>query len=89
VFANRTAFEAMPAPMQEVLEGAVAAATVHQREFAVAEEEIARQVILDEGCEIAALTAAEQELFADAVAPLHREARDTFGAEMFALLQEG
>jgi TRAP-type C4-dicarboxylate transport system substrate-binding protein len=88
VFANRTALEAMPAAMQAALERAVAAATVRQRELAVAEEEIARQAILDEGCEIAELTAAEHALFADAVRPLHEEAREIFGAEMFALLQE-
>jgi len=89
VFANRTALEAMPAEMQAALDRAVTAATVRQRELAVAEEEIARQAIVDEGCEIAALTAAEQALFADAVRPLHDEAKEMFGARMFALLHEG
>jgi len=89
VFANRTAFEAMPAAMQAALKRAVAAATVRQRELAVAEEETARQAILDEGCEIVALTAAEHALFADAVAPLRDEAKETFGAEMFELLPRG
>ena len=88
VFANRTAFEAMPEAMQETLRRAVADATALQREHAVAEEEIARQAILDEGCEIVALTADERALFVDAVAPLHDEARAMFGAEMFALLQQ-
>jgi len=86
VLANRTALEAMPAAMQAALERAVRAATVRQRELAVAEEEIARQAIIDAGCEIAELTAAEHALFADAVRPLHDEAKEMFGAEMFALL---
>jgi TRAP-type C4-dicarboxylate transport system substrate-binding protein len=89
VFANRAAFEAMPAAMQEVLRRAVAEATVRQRELAVAEEEVARQALVDEGCEIVELTAAEQALFADTVRPLHDEAKATFGPEMFALLQDG
>lgn len=88
VFANRAAFEAMPAAMQAALERAVAAATVRQRELAVAEEEIARQAILDEGCEIVELTPAEHALFADAVGPLRDEWKEAFGAEMFALLEE-
>jgi TRAP-type C4-dicarboxylate transport system substrate-binding protein len=89
VFANRAAFEAMPAAMQEVLRRAVAEATVRQRVLAVAEEEVARQALVDEGCEIVELTAAEQALFADTVRPLHDEAKATFGPEMFALLQDG
>ncbi len=88
VLANRTALEAMPAAMQTALENAVAAATVRQRELAVAEEEIARQAILEEGCEIAELTPAEHALFADAVRPLRDEWKESSGAEMFALLQE-
>jgi len=86
VFANRPAFEAMPTKMRNALERAVAAATVRQRELAVAEETIARQALEDEGCEIEELTGGEHALFADAVRPLHQEARSEFGAEMFALL---
>ncbi len=89
VFANRAAFEAMPEAMQRTLQRAVAEATARQRELAVAEEEIARRAIVDEGCEIAELTAAEQTLFMDAVRPLHDEAKETFGPKMFALLRDG
>jgi TRAP-type C4-dicarboxylate transport system substrate-binding protein len=87
VFANRPAFEAMPAKMQATLESAVRAATLRQREFAVAEEGIARQALVDANCEIEELTAVEHALFADAVAPLHEEARAEFGPEMFAMLR--
>jgi len=89
VFANRPAFEAMPAEMRDALERAVAAATVRQRELAVAEEAIARQALIDADCEIEELTADEHALFADAVEPLHEEARAEFGAGMFALLGNG
>lgn len=87
VFANRTAFAAMPAEMQAALERAVAAATVRQRELAVAEEEVARQTLIDAGCELAELTPAERDQFVDAVTPLHEETRDALGPEMFALLR--
>lgn len=87
VFASRGAFESMPEPMQAALERAVDVATVRQRELAVAEEEIARQAIIDAGGEIVTLTAEELALFADAVRPLHEEARAMFGAAMFELLQ--
>ena len=86
VFANRAAIEAMPERMQTVLRNAVREATLRQRDEAVAGEQTARQAILDEGCEIVELTQAGREAFADAVAPLHEEARDLFGAEMFAML---
>jgi len=89
VFANRPALEAMPAEMRSALERAVAAATTRQRELAVAEEGIARQAIVDAGCVIAELTAAEHALFAEAVKPLHEEARSEFGPEMFNLLRNG
>lgn len=89
VFANRPAVEAMPAELRRALKRAVAVATVRQRELAVAEEGIARQALIDAGCEIAELAAAEHALFRDAVKPLHEAARAEFGAEMFALLHKG
>jgi len=87
VLANRQAVDAMPEAMQAVLREAVRTATLAQRDLAVAEEEVARQAILDAGCEIVELTDAERALFVDAVAPLHDEAREMFGAEMFGMLR--
>lgn len=86
VFANRAAFEAMPEDIQAALQNAVAGATTFQRDLAVAEEEIARQAILDEGCEITELTPAEREEFVAAVQPIYAEARAQFGDEMFEML---
>ncbi len=88
VFANRPAFEALPTEMRAALEGAVRDATVRQRALAVAEEETARQAIVEAGCEIVELTAAEHALFAEAVRPLHEAALSEFGEEMFALLRQ-
>ena len=86
VFANRAAFEAMPDDIQAALQKAVAGATTFQRDLAVAEEDIARQAILDEGCEITELTPAEPEEFVAAVQPIYAEARALFSDEMFEML---
>ncbi len=88
VFANRPAFEALPAEMRAALGRAVRDATLRQRELAVAEEETARQAIVEAGCEIVELTAAEHALFAEAVRPLHEAALSEFGEEMFALVRQ-
>ncbi len=85
VFANRAAFNGFPDEIQDVLQDAVNQAVTVQRDLAVAEEEIARQAIIDQGCEIYELTAQDRALFEDAVKPLHDEAKDIFGAEMFDL----
>ncbi|UCH75749.1 MAG: TRAP transporter substrate-binding protein [Rhodospirillales bacterium] len=87
VFMNRPAFEAMPGSMQAALQRAVANATLSQRELAVAEEETARQTLIDAGCEITELTDESRASFVDAVAPLLDEARAAFGATMFDLLE--
>ncbi|MDA0240536.1 MAG: TRAP transporter substrate-binding protein [Proteobacteria bacterium] len=88
LYANRDAFEAFPKPLQVAFQAAVDKATLVQRDLALAEEDIARQAILDAGCEINVLTDEERQLFIDAVKPLHDEARQTFGDEMFDMLAE-
>ena len=89
VFANRAAFNGFPDEIQDVLQDAVNQAVTVQRDLAVAEEEIARQAIIDQGCEIYELTAQDRALFEDAVKPLHDDAKDMFGAEMFDLFRHG
>jgi len=89
VFANRAAFNGFPDEIQDVLQDAVNQAVTVQRDLAVAEEEIARQAIIDQGCEIYELTADDRALFQDAVKPLHDDAKDMFGAEMFDLFRHG
>lgn len=88
IFVHRDTFDALPAPMREALRKAVRKAIDAQRVLAPAEVDIARQAILDEGCEIVDLTPEERALFIDAVQPLHDEAKAMFGPEMFKLLDD-
>ena len=89
VFANRAAFNGFPDEIQDVLQEAVNEAVTVQRDLAVAEEEIARQAIIDQGCEIYELTAEDRALFEDAVKPLHDDAKEIFDPEMFDLFPHG
>ena len=86
IFFHRAAFDAWPADLQRAMQAAVTEAVVFQRELAVQEHEESRAAIEREGCEIAELTSAGHAGFVEAVQPLLREARSTYGAEMFALL---
>jgi TRAP-type C4-dicarboxylate transport system substrate-binding protein len=65
---------------------ATAEAVAWQRAAAVAEHAAATTAITEAGGEILALTAGQHAAFADAVAPLHAEARATYGRELFDLL---
>ena len=86
VFFHRTAFDAWPAELQQAMQAAVTEAVTFQRKLAVQEHEESRAAIEREGCEIAELMPAGHAGFVEAVQPLLREARGTYGAEMFALL---
>ena len=68
--------------MQAAIPGAVA----HQRDLAVAEEDIARAEIEKAGGTVYELTPDDHAAFAAAVAPIYDEARTRFGDEMFALV---
>ena len=85
IFVHRTAFDAWPPELQRAMRAAVTDAIAFQRALHVEEEDAARSAIAAQGCEIVELTAAEQRLFAAAVAPLLDEARATFSRELFAL----
>ncbi len=88
IFVHRDAFDALPGSFREALVGSVRKAVDAQLVSAPQEEEIARKAILDEGCEIIELTDQERALFVDAVRPLHDEAAQIFGPEMFKLLED-
>lgn len=88
IFANRTAFDAMPEALQAGFRRAVVKGIDRQRDWAEKEEEIARQALMDAGCEIIELSPEERQAFIDAVKPLHEEARDLFGEEMWRYLSE-
>jgi C4-dicarboxylate-binding protein DctP len=86
IFLHRTAFESWPSDLQEAMRAAVAASVVYQRGLAEEEDVASRQAIVDQGCEIAELTAEEHALFAKAVQPLWADAQTTYGKEMFAMV---
>ena len=86
LYLNRAAFDAWPEALQTATKKAAREAIVAQRILAVEEEKIARKTAEDAGCEIVELTPEERGQFVRAVRPLHDEARERFGAEMFDLL---
>ena len=88
LFANRAAFEALPESVQAAFGRAVEKATLHQRDLAVKEEEIAKHAIIDAGGEIIELTSRERAAFVEAVQPLHEEARGLFAEGLFKRFAE-
>lgn len=89
IFLYRTAFDAWPAELQRAMRKAVADAVIFQRGLALQEHDDSRKAIEAEGCEIVELSSGEHDAFVKAVQPLHREARATYGRQMFDLLQAG
>jgi TRAP-type C4-dicarboxylate transport system substrate-binding protein len=86
IFLHRPAFEGWPEDLQRAMRAAVKRAVEFQRELAIEEDRAARAAILDEGCEIAALTVDEHAAFRAAVVPLTAEARGTYRQKMFDLI---
>jgi len=88
IFTHRNSFEAMPDDIREAFQAEITKVIPQQQQWAVKEEEIAQQAILDEGCEIVKLTDEERAAFVKAVGPLLDDARNMFGDEMFELLDQ-
>ena len=86
IFLHRDTFDAWPRDLQDAMREAVAASVTYQRGLAIEEDKSARQAILDQGCEIAELTAQEHAAFANAVQPLWADAQKMYGKEMFAMV---
>jgi len=86
IFICRAQFDSWPKPLQDAMRRAAAEAVVFQRALAIAEERDARRAIEAQGCRIEELTPAEHDAFARAVAPMMREARDVYGAELTQLV---
>ncbi len=86
IFLHRTAFDAWPIRLQQVMREAVRAAVLFQRELAVVEDEEAHAAIKNQGCEITALTADQHQAFAAAVKPIYGDARQVYPAEISDLL---
>jgi len=86
IFLHRASFDAWPKDLQDAMREAVTASVAYQRGLAIEEDKSARQAILDQGCEIAELTAEELAAFANAVQPLWADAQKMYGREMFAMV---
>jgi TRAP-type transport system periplasmic protein len=87
IFLHRTAFDAWPRELQDAMRRAVKDAIDYQRHLAIEEDKTARKAILDQGCEITELKPDEHREFVAAVKPLHDEAQQTYGDNLFSLLR--
>lgn len=85
IYMNRAEYERWPAALQDGIHRAARAAIVLQRDLAVEEERVARNAIEAAGGEVIELAASARAEFAQAVKPLHDEARQRFGEDVFAL----
>ncbi len=86
IFLHRPTFEAWPADLREAMQRAVNEAVTFQRDLHVREEDDAQKAIDAEGGETIALTPARHGAFVAAVQPMLRDARTTYGDEMFRLI---
>ena len=89
IFLHRTAFDAWPKDLQEAMRDAVTASVTYQRGLAEEEDIAARKAIVDQGCEIADLSAEELSAFSKAVQPLWGDAQEMYGKKMFAMVPGG
>ena len=87
ILLHRNAFDAWPAELQIAMRDAVGKAVAFQRALAIEEDREARAAIEAAGCEITALTPEQHALFREAVEPLLQEARRTYGAAMFEMVE--
>jgi TRAP-type C4-dicarboxylate transport system substrate-binding protein len=87
IYLNRAEFERWPKGLQEGIQRAAREAILAQRNLAVEEEALARKAIEAAGGEVVELTPEARAEFVRAVKPLHDEARQRFGEEVFSLLR--
>ena len=86
IFVNRDRFDAWPAELQEEMRAAVADAVRLQREMHDRAEVESREIIEAAGGEIVDLTPEERADFVAVVTPIYAEARETYSAELLALV---
>ena len=86
IFLHRPSFDAWPDDLKVAMQKAVTEAVAFQRKLAVEENEQSRQAIVEAGCEIVELNAAEHAAFVAAVAPLTADAQKIYGAEIFEMM---
>ena len=86
IFLHRASFDAWPDDLKRAMQAAVTEAVAFQRRLAVEEHEQSRKIIVEAGCEIVELNAAEHAAFVAAVQPLLLDARQMYGEEMFKMV---
>jgi TRAP-type C4-dicarboxylate transport system substrate-binding protein len=86
IFFHRASFDAWPDDLKRAMQKAVTEAVVAQRDMAIEEHKQSLKAILDAGCEVVELNAAEHAAFVEAVQPLLTDARKMYGDEMFRML---
>jgi TRAP-type transport system periplasmic protein len=89
IFLHRPTFDAWPADLQQAMREAVAESVCFQRGLAEEEHVSSRKAIEDAGCEIVEIGAREHEAFVDAVQPMLKDARGTYGEAMFGMAPKG
>ncbi len=85
IFVHRQTYDSWSAEWRNALRDAVQQAIAYQRELHDRAEIESQDIIREAGGEIVELTAAERELFVDAVAPIYTDARANYSAELLAL----
>jgi tripartite ATP-independent transporter DctP family solute receptor len=86
IFLHRPSFEAWPADLKAAMQKAIDEAVAFQRDLHVREEDDAQKAIDAENGATVKLTAKEHDAFVAAVQPMLRDARGTFGDELFKLI---
>ena len=86
IFLHRPTFDGWPGDLKVAMQRTIDAAVAFQRDLHEHEEEESRRAIEAAGCEVVELDPGQHRAFADAVRPIYQEARQSLGAELFALL---
>lgn len=84
---HQPSYRAWPTDVRQAVEEAAAEATVAQRRFAAAEDEVVLARLQPSHNEIVRLTPAERALFVEAVAPMLEAQRHTFGDHLFQYVE--
>lgn len=86
IFVNRERFDAWPVELQQEMRAAVADAVRLQREIHDRAELESRAIIESAGGEIVDLTPEQRAEFVAVAAPIYAEARETYSADLLALV---
>ena len=86
IFVNRDRFDAWPVELQQEMRSAVADAVRLQREIHDREELESREIIEAAGGEIVDLTPGQRAEFVAVAEPIYAEARETYSADLLALV---